>query len=1046
MVDCRRAQHRTAGTRGGLDNVKHTEIALRRPVTTVVVFVALALVGLIASRMLPLEKFPDIEFPGIFIQIPYEGSTPEEVERLITRPVEEALATLSGVERMYSSSGENMSQVFLQFAWDQSMGSKGIEARAKVDGIRHELPDDIRRIFIFTGSLGDQPVLELRISSERDLSDSYELLDRMLKRRIERIEGVSQVQLHGVDPREIRILLNSDRMSSYGVDIDQLRQLLEKSNFAVNAGRITDGGQRFSVRPRGEFKSVEEIRNIVIDENALRLRDVARIELRSPDREYGRHLDRSYAVGLAVSKSTGSNMVEVTDRVMAEVARISELPQMQGINIFDLDNQGDSVRGSLGDLLNAGAVGALLALAVLYLFLRQVTTTLIVTASVPFSLLITLGALYFADLSLNMLTMMGLMLAVGMLVDNAVVVTESVFRHRAMDPENPHKATLAGVKEVGMAVIAGTLTTMIVFVPIMFGAKTDISVFMTHVGITIIVALMASLLIAQTLVPMLAARIPPPPEPKEGAFISRLTNRYVGSLRWILRSPWKTFGGVVVTCIIGIAPVALELVKFDAFPQDSGRRLYMPLHIEGQHPLERVEGAVTTIENYLFENQEEFDIRSVYSYYEKGEASVVILLTEDEEATLSTTEVLEKIEANLPVIAIGKPSFEFDQQGGGDGFSLQISGDSTVILNEIGLDVARLLASVEGLEDVRSDAELGEREIQVSIDRVRAAATGLTTREIADAVSIAMRGQNLREFRGDMGEVAVRLAFRDSDKQSIDQLADLPLYTKDGRRITLGTVANFRVGTSPATIQRTDRQTAVILSANLTEEDSLESVRPRVEALMNEVDLPPGYSWKFGRGFDRQDETQQMMVTNILLGIACIFLVMAALFESLLFPFSIILGSIVFSVFGVFLFFAATGTTFSFMASIGIMILIGVVVNNGIVLVDHINNLRQGGLPRNEAIIEAGRDRLRPILMTVATTILGLTPLAVSTTQIGGDGPPYFPMARAIIGGLAFSTVVSLLVVPAFYAYFDTLAAWGRKVMRTARKPGSVAAAVESSA
>ena len=729
MVRCRPAQHRTAGTCGGLDTVKHTEIALRRPVTTVVVFVALALVGLIASRMLPLEKFPDIEFPGIFIQIPYEGSTPEEVERLITRPVEEALATLSGVERMYSSSGENMSQVFLQFAWDQSMGSKGIEARAKVDGIRQELPDDIRRVFIFTGSLGDQPVLQLRISSERDLSDSYELLDRMLKRRIERIEGVSQVELHGVDPREIRILLNSDRMSSYGVDIDELRQLLEKSNFAVSAGRITDGGQRFSVRPSGEFKSVEEIRDIVIDENALRLRDVANVELRSPDREYGRHLDRSYAVGLAVSKSTGSNMVEVTDRVMAEVAKISELPQMQGINIFDLDNQGDSVRGSLSDLLNAGAIGALLALVVLYWFLRQVTTTLIVTASVPFSLLITLGALYFADLSLNMLTMMGLMLAVGMLVDNAVVVTESVFRHRAMDPENPHKATLAGVKEVGMAVIAGTLTTIIVFVPIMFGAKTDISVFMTHVGITIIVALMASLLIAQTLVPMLAARIPPPPEPKEGAFITRLTNRYVGSLEWILRSPWKTFGGVLLTCVIGIAPVLLDLVKFDAFPQDSGRRLYMPLHIEGQHPLERVESAVSTIEDYLFENQEEFDIRSVYSYYEKGEASVVILLTEDEEATLSTTEVLEKIEANLPVIAIGKPSFEFDQQGGGDGFSLQISGDSTVILNDIGVDVARLLASVEGLEDVRSDAELGEKEIQVSVDRVRAAATGLTTQE-----------------------------------------------------------------------------------------------------------------------------------------------------------------------------------------------------------------------------------------------------------------------------------------------------------------------------
>jgi len=337
-------------------------------------FVALALIGFIATRLLPLEKFPDIEFPGIFIQIPYEGSTPEEVERLITRPVEEALATLSGVERMFSSSNENMAQVFLQFSWDQSMGSKGIEARAKVDGIRHELPLDIRRIFIFTGSLGDQPILELRISSERDLSNSYDMLDRLLKRRLERIEGVSLVALHGVDPREIRILLSSDRLAAHGIDIDDLRQLLDRSNFAVSAGRITDNGQRFSVRPRGEFQSIEDIRNIVINDESLRLRDVADVELRSPDRDYGRHLDKEYAIGVAVSKSTGSNMVEVTDRVMAEVEKIGRLPQMQGISIFDLDNQGDSVRGSLSDLLNAGMIGGLLAILVLYLFLRHFMT------------------------------------------------------------------------------------------------------------------------------------------------------------------------------------------------------------------------------------------------------------------------------------------------------------------------------------------------------------------------------------------------------------------------------------------------------------------------------------------------------------------------------------------------------------------------------------------------------------------------------------------------------------------------------------------------
>jgi len=1015
--------------------MKHTRLALNRPVTTVVLFVALALVGLIASRLLPLEKFPDIEFPGIFVQIPYDGSTPEEVERLITRPVEEALATLSGVERMQSSSTEDMSQIFLQFGWDQNMGSKGIEARAKVDGIRHRLPDDVRRVLVFTGSLGDQPVLQLRISGDRDLSNSYELLDRLLKRRIERIEGVSRVELHGVDPREIRILLDPDRMSAHGVGIADIERL-DGTNFAVSAGRITDGDQRYSLRPRGEFGSIEDIENLVI-RGSVRLRDIASVEMRSPERQFGRHLDRNYAIGVAISKTTGANMVDVTDRVMQEVEAIAKLPQMEGIKIFDMDNQGDAVRESLTDLLSAGLVGALLAIGVLYLFLRQLSTTLIVTAAVPFSLLITIGALYFFDLSLNILTMMGLMLAVGMLVDNAVVVVENVFRHRAMTPDEPLEATYRGVCEVGIAVMAGTLTTIIVFLPIMFGTKTDITIFLSHVAITIIVALLASLLLAQTLVPMLAARVRlPDARERSGRLLRRLTHAYVRTLEWLLLRPWKTFGLIVLVCLVGVSPLALNLVKFDAFPQESGRRLFLDYRIEGQHPLHRVEAAVDRIEAYLFENREAFDIRSVYSYYARNEAASVLLLTDEDEATIATRDVIERVKEELPGLVIGSPTFDLEQQGGGDGFSLQISGDSTSRLNEIGRDVIRILASVEGLEDLRSDAEDGEREVQVLVDRVRAAAVGLTSGDVADAVGTAMRGRNLREFRGESGEIEVRVAFRDGDRQTVEQLSEMPLYTADGRRITLGSIASLRVGFSPATIKRTDRQTALILSANLAEGTTLDGVKPRVEELMKEMELPPGYGWKFGRGFERQDETQAMMATNILLGIACIFLVMAALFESLLFPFAIILGSILFSVFGVFLFFAATGTTFSFMASIGIMILIGVVVNNGIVLVDHVNNLRVAGMARNRAIIEAGRDRLRPILMTVATTILGLTPLAMGTTQVGGDGPPYFPMARAIIGGLAFSTLVSLLLVPALYAYFDSLAAWGRSVMRISRRSG----------
>ena len=962
--------------------MRHTEIAMRRPVTTVMFFVALAAVGLIASRLLPLEYMPDIEFPGIFIQVPYAGSSPEEVEQRITRPIEEALATLSGVERMDSFSRDHQAEIRLFFSWDEEVSTKGIDARVKIDSIRHELPEDLQRILVFTGSTSDQPILVLRISSDRDLSDAYELLDRHLKRRIERLEGVSRVELQGVEPREIRILLDADRVAAHGIDLPSLKVLLEKSNFAVSAGRITEGGQRFNVRPKGEFTSLDDIRNTIIDDGNLRLGDIAQVELLSPERNYGRHLDGRYAIGQNGYTATGANMVAVADRVKDEVAKIGELPHMQGIRIFDLDNQAQGVRDSLSDLLNAGLIGALLAIIVLYLFLRQLSTTLIVTAAVPFSLLITLAAMYFFGLSLNILSMMGLMLAVGMLVDNAVVITESIFRERAETDLSPREATLKGVREVGLAVIAGTTTTVIVFAPIIFGTKADIMVFLTHVAVTIIVALLASLLIAQTLVPMLAERVSVPPRPKPSGMMMRLTRRYERGLGWIVKHPWWAALGILLTCVIGVLPLVLQLVKFDAFPQDVGRRLFMPYHIEGQHSLENMEEAVDTIENYLYSRKEEFNIRSVYSYYDLERAESTILLTDEDDATLSTKEVIERIEADLPALAIGKPSFQFDQQGGGEGFSIQVSGDSTTVLNELGDEIARALSGVEGLKDVRSDAESGDKEVRVIIDRDRAAAAGLTTQEIASNVAIAMRGENLREFRGASGEVAVRLAFRDDEKQTVEQLADLPLYKPNGDRITLGSVASLRIGQSPDTIRRTDRQTSVVLSGNLEDETSLEDIQPNIEDLMSQMELPPGYSWKFGRGFERQDETQQMMAQNILLGIACIFLVMAALFESMLFPLAIILGSIVFSVFGVFIFFAVTGTTFSFMASIGIMILIGVVVNNGIVLVDHINNLRLRGLPRDKAIVEAGRDRLRPILMTVATTIVGLTPLAVGTTQV----------------------------------------------------------------
>lgn len=1008
--------------------MKHTEISLRRPVTVFMLCAAMAALGIISAKLLPLEEFPDIEWPGFFVSIPFEGSTPAETEKLVTRPAEEALATLPGIKRMFSSSSADETQVWLEYGFNSNAKAEAVEARVKLDAIRDQLPDSVRRIMVFSGSLNSEPIMTLRVSSDRDLGDEYLMLNRLVKRRLERIEGVSKVELQGVEPTEILVHLDAGRVSAHNVDLASLATLLERSNFSMAAGSVTSGTTRFSLRPDGEFKSVEEVRQLVISRSGLRLGDISNVFERSRERNYGRHLDGKYAIGIAISKATGANMVEVAERVLAEVDEIGKLPQLAGIRIFDLDNKAASVKKSLSDLVKAGLLGALFAVIVLYMFLRQLSTTLIVTLSVPFSLMITLTVLYFAGFSLNILSLMGLMLAIGMLVDNSVVITESIFRARQRDPGNAQAATLRGVREVGLAVMASTLTSICVFLPIVFGEQIDIIVFLWHVGLTISVAIIASLIIAQTLIPVLASRVKPPAPTVDGSVMQRLIERYDRSLRWTLSHP-KSSGLVALAVAASvIAPISTGFLKVDMFPQEASRRLFLSYHVDSVYPVDRVEQSVDRVEAYLFANKDGLDISSVYSYFSRVEASTVILLNDEENATVSARDVMERVEAELPSIAIGKPSFKWDHQGGNEGFSVRLLGDSTDRLRDISYEALRVLDTVDGLDSLTTDLLAGEREVQIRVDREKAEQYGLTTRQVADVVNIAMRGRDLREFRTPEGEIAMRIGYRDDDRQTVEQLGDVPVPVAGQDNVLLSTIATLTRTRGPSDINRADRKTSVELSGSVNADTTMDEVKPEVERRLNALDFPTGYSWSFGSGIQRADETQQVLMTNILLGVLLIFIVMAALFESLLYPVSIMV-SLIFSIVGVIWFLTLTGTTMTMMAMTGIMILIGVVVNNGIVLVDQINNLRREGLPREQAVVGAARERLRPILMTVATTILGLTPLALGSTQIGSGGPAYFPMARAIIGGLVFSTLTSLLLVPLVYVALDQTKNWLGRVI-----------------
>lgn len=1002
--------------------------SIDRPVTTFMVFVCFLLIGFIASQLLPLEYFPDLDFPFVNVEVFYPGSTPEEIERQITRPIEEVLATISGVKRMVSNSSENSCGIYLRFDWGVDTDIKAIEIKEKIDSIRNQLPTDVERINLNQESSTDIAILELRLSSNKDLSDYYNMLNRVLKRPIERLEGVSRVTLYGVEKKEIRVQLLADRITAHRIDLGRLSDVLQRSNFLVTAGRITDANRRYRVRPMGELNSLEEIENLVINEKNIRIKDIARVTYEQPRLTYGRHLDRKYAVGLDIFKEAGANTVNTSNRVKKELERIGKDPRMDGISIYFMDDRAEGIVSSINELLKAGVVGASLAILLLFFFLRRWSTTFIVALAVPFSLLVTLAFMHFFNLSLNILSMMGLMLAVGMLVDNAVVVTESIHRHQLANGDR-RKASITGVKEVALAITAGTLTTAVVFLPNILSPNDETSIYMKHVSIAFVIALGASLVLAQTIVPLLASRVKLPKKPPKTAMINGLISKYGKFMDWMIRS--RKASVVIILLILFSVAIPITQVKNDMFPQHEDRMLRLNYHVNGNYTLEKIEAAVNVVENYLYDNQDQFEIKSVYTYYQGSYAMSSIILKKGKGADKTQEQIRREIEANLPKLAVAKLSFERRRSmGSQESLRLFLRGKSSARLAEISRDVANVLSRMDGLVDVRSEAESGDQEVQVVVDRKRAGKYGFSTRQVANMVAVAMRGVNLRRFRDEYGEIDVRVEFQDGDRQTMEQLNNLVLYDLENKPVKLSTLANFAVRRGPRRIHRENRITSLGVSMNL-KDLTVTDAREKIKTIMDQYQLPAGYTWSYGRSFNFEEEAAKNMMINTLLALFLIYFIMAALFESLVYP-TAIWTSIIFAIIGVWWFFMFTGTTFSLMAWIGVLILIGVVVNNGIVLIDHINRFREKGISRREAIVQAGMERIRPILMTAGTTILSLVPLCIANTQIGGDGPPYYPMARAIVGGLAFSTIVTLMVLPRIYVLLDDMRNWSRRLLAKA--------------
>ncbi|NIO48413.1 MAG: AcrB/AcrD/AcrF family protein [Candidatus Aminicenantes bacterium] len=1010
--------------------MKITDFSLRRPVMTLMIFLSFVVIGLISSRLLPLEFFPELDAPYVSVYIPYPNSTPEEVEREITRPVEEILATISDVKRMGSTSSENSSNIFLEFEWGIDTDVKTIETKERIESIRSQLPLDVERISIQKFNTADMPILIMRISSKRDLSNSYDMLNRLLKRRIERIRGISKVEMYGVEKKQILIQLLADRIIAHQIDLNRLSQVLRNSNFMVTAGRITDSNRRFTVRPMGEISTVDEINNLIVGDNGLKLRDIAHVSHEMPELDYGRHLNQTYAIGLNVFKESGANIVDVGRSVKETITEISKDPRMEGISLYLMDDLSEGIVSSLNELLKAGLLGAALAIIVLFLFLRQWSTTFIVVLAVPFSLLVTLAFMYFMNLSLNILSMLGLLLAVGMLVDNAVVVTENIYRYQKLNPGKKN-TTISAVKEVALAITAGTSTTAIVFLPNIISSKNEIAIYIKHVALSLCVALGASLILAQTVVPLLASRIKTSPLNQKKRWIDRLISRYKKILSWLLKHR-KTSVGILLLTLFSIA-IPIKFVKSDMFPEQEQRRLYLEYNINDTYTVERVEEAVNKVEDYLFANKDKFEIESVYSYYTPNYSLSTIILKEGREAKKSQKTISEEIVSGLPEITVGNVSFERRRSGGStDDLNIYLVGSSTEQLINLSHEVAWTLGKIPGFKDVRSRASVGSKEVLVVVNRERAKKYGFSPQEVASNIAVAMRGVNLRRMHDEEGEIEVRVEFQKEDKRNLEQLQNISLFGENNNPVKLSTLADFTVRQGPPSIRRENRITSLGIAINL-EDLTVNEAKKKISKVLGQYNFPPGVSWNYGRSFDFEGEAVKTMLINTLLALALIYFVMASLFESLVFP-GAIWTSIIFAVVGVWWFFLVTGTIFDLMAWMGVLILIGVVVNNGIVLIDHINQLRAQGLSRYEAIVQAGGNRIRPILMTAGTTILSLVPLCFTTVAIGGNGPPYFPMARAIVGGLAFSTLVTLIILPEIYLLLDDLRQWSRRILSSALK------------
>jgi HAE1 family hydrophobic/amphiphilic exporter-1 len=1026
--------------------------SVTRPVTVIMMLCAILVLGFIANQRLPVELFPaGMDENQLGIEAEYPNASAKDIEEKIARPIEDMVGTVSGVTRIRSWIRTGRVWVQARFENGADLDTAYADLRDRMDRLIPEMPDDLEEIEVHRWDENDIPIMYLVIDLPDHVEDPAFVMETIVEPTVRRVEGVGNLDSHGFESKEVRVDLIEDRLRSHNIDPNALVTELRNQNFSLSSGHLSEGGNKVYVRSVGRFENIDQIEEIIIDPvHRISLAEVANISYRASERDWAYRIDSEPAIGLEITRESSANIESISREVHATMERLKEHPSLRGMTYSVFWDQGKHVRESIDNLKSTGLWGGGFAALVIFAFLRAPRMTGILTLAIPLSLLCTVITIYFMDWTLNMATMMGLLLSVGLVVDNAIVIVENIYRKRQQGIGR-ETAAVEGAGEVGLAVTMATLTTVVVFMPlILMNGDAEFTFWMIRIGMPVVIALIASLIIALVFIPLATQRFSRGHHHDEPKSIGWLRQRYTRALQWVLAHRLES-GLLVLLAFMTIVIPAGGVKQSGEGGGDENDSFRVYFYPPSGNTLEDTTAFMTTAEQFLLDRREKYNIESVSSSFSKSFCRMegrfapkentewyqatwhnILVALGKRQNPMSKEDILDDIRKTFelpPGIEMRAGRRGSDQENNRGRVSVVLYGDDTATLIKLSREAQDRIRTIPETLSVETTLDRDGEELRVVINRERARELGISPWDVSSTIASSLRGREIgRFYTPDGRDVRIQVQLEDAEEQDLADLKAMTFYTESGREIPLESVAHLEFDKTLNFFMRTDRKTTLTVTA-VSDPKNATKVFHEIDNVMEGFEMPAGYRWDKGVRFTRLQESNDAMKFAMILSVTLVFLLMGVLFESFILPLAVIIA-VPFSFLGVWWTLFITRTDMSMMAMIGMVILIGVVVNNAIVLVDLTNRLRESGMERVAALTQAGQHRLRPILMTTCTTICGLIPMALGNSAM--IGMPYSPMGRAMIGGLAFSTVLTLLIVPLFYLMLDDLRNWAANVARSA--------------